>query len=75
MLKEHLIRELLKIEGNPEIWTEGCDCHGDTFCVEKQENGTVLIRRSDYLLYQENKKKKPIDRISYDNKNDTPTPL
>lgn len=59
MLVKHLIRELEKMPPDLPVYTEGCDCWGDTYAI-KREGGDVLIQRS------ENK------GVSYKNENDTP---
>jgi len=62
MLVKHLIRELEKFDAEAEVYTEGCDCSGDTYAVELDADGTVLIQRSDGK------------NDDYDNKADTPVP-
>jgi len=52
MLISHLIRELKKAKelwGDAEVITEGCDCSGDTFCIEhndwdKDANSITICR-------------------------------
>jgi len=73
MKVKHLIRELGKCDPEAIVTTEGCDCNGDTYCVEVSVGDgpfrqDVYVRRSD-----------AIPGINtgqpYDNTEDTPKPL
>ena len=67
MKVKHLIRELQKCPPEAEVWTEGCDCQGESFSVEIQKrDGSVMINREW--------DKGPNDEY-YDNTHDTPKPL
>ena len=63
MRVKHLIRELQKLDPEAVVQTEGCDCVGDTFCVEVGTRGEVEIRRSSNFTAR------------YDNGDDTRLPL
>jgi hypothetical protein len=64
MRVKHLIAELLKVNQEAEVVTEGCDCFGDTFCVEDGVKGEVEIRRSENFHVG----------FIYENSQDTPRP-
>lgn len=66
MLVKHLIRELQKCNPEARVWTEGCDCTGDSCAVVVDEDGDIEIARSDrFVRYPD----------QYDNSTDTPKPL
>lgn len=61
MLVKHLIRELQHCNPDSEVWTEGCDCIGETYSVSHETDGSVMINRPARGIYQ--------------NGEDTPEPL
>jgi len=71
MKVKHLIRELMKCDPEHEVETEGCDCDGDTYCVEQRSNFVYIRRHDEFIsLYDENG-----ERCDWWNDRDTPRPL
>lgn len=80
MKVKHLIRELQKCDPEAEVWTEGCDCTGESHRVEADEDGVTVCRQ-----YAHGGRFRPQPGVEYpgmapaepeyDNEDDTPEPL
>jgi hypothetical protein len=47
MKVSELIEKLQQVRQDAEVWTEGCDCDGDCAFVVVQDDGDILLARSD----------------------------